>query len=74
MDRFIPCLAGVLLIFACTTVEPTWVQLDQSVHFLTPAGTDIVVKPGTDRLFDVLQSTVDNTSPQFLTISKWKGV
>ena len=44
------CLATVMLMSACTAVESTLVQFDQSVHFVTPAGTDVVVKPGVYRV------------------------
>ncbi|MEP6957895.1 MAG: hypothetical protein ABI980_04130 [Nitrospirota bacterium] len=47
---FVSCLATVMLMSACTTVEYPMVQLDQSVHFVTPAGTDVLVKPGTYRV------------------------
>lgn len=47
---FVFCLVSVMLMTACTTVESPWVQLDQSVHFVTPADTDIVVKPGVYRV------------------------
>src|SRR5262245_15660889 len=46
----VSCVATVMLMSACTTLESTRVPLDQSVHFVTPAGTDVVVKPGTYRV------------------------
>ena len=55
----VPGFATVLLMSACATskspaIQPDRsvhvVQLDQSAHFVTPAGVDVVVKPGMYRV------------------------
>lgn len=60
----VPCLATVMLISACTTFQSPAVRLDQPVHFVTPAGADIVVKPGMYRVEPAGDSDIHLLSEQ----------
>src|SRR5262245_54459514 len=48
--EYVVCLVMLFVISACATGDPTRIQLDRSVHFVTADGKDVEVPSGTYRV------------------------